>query len=116
MSSSSFVNTSITGGVLVGRLDREKIGEYESPVIRGEIEAAAAKTAWKVVLDLSEVRMVASAGLGLFVTLNKTCKDKGGKFAICNLDETLAQVFEMTKLHRVMTIAPTTEAAVKAVS
>lgn len=116
MSSSSFVNTSIIGGALVGRLDREKIGEYESPVVRGEIEAAAPQAGWKVVLDLSEVRMVASAGLGLFVTLNKICKDKGGKFAICNLDDTLTQVFEMTKLHRVMTIAPSTEAAVKAVS
>lgn len=116
MSSSSFVNTTFSGGVLVGKLDREKIGEYESPVIRGEIEGAASQAGWRVVLDLSEVRMVASAGLGLFVTLHKTCKDKGGRFAICNLDDTLTQVFEMTKLHRVMTISPSTEAAIKAVS
>lgn len=113
---SSFVISQITSGVLVARLDREKIGEYESPVIRAEIETAAPGGNWRVVLDLADVRMVASAGLGLFVTLNKLSKDKGGKFAICNLDETLKQVFEMTKLHRVMTIAPTVDAAIKAVS
>jgi anti-anti-sigma factor len=114
--SSSFVQSQIEHGVLVARLDREKIGEYESPVIRAEVESVAPGANWRVVLDLSDVRMVASAGLGAFVTLNKTCKDKGGRLALCNMDEMLRQVFEMTKLHRVLTIAATRDAAIKAVS
>ncbi len=113
---SSFVNSQNIGGVLVSRPDREKIGEYESPVIRGELEAQAPAANWRVVLDLSDVRMVASAGLGLFVSLSKICKEKGGKLAICCMDPALREVFELTKLHRVLTIADTREAAVKAVS
>lgn len=114
--SSSFVNSQSVGGVLVARLDREKIGEYESPIIKATVEAQAPAAGWRIVLDLSDVRMVASAGLGLFVTLNRTCKEKGGRFAIFGLDESLRAVFELTKLHRVVTIADSKDAAVKAVS
>lgn len=111
---SSFVISENVGGVLVARTDREKIGEYESPVIKSEIEAQAPAANWRIVLDLADVRMVASAGLGVLVSLNKICKEKGGKFAICGLDPMLKQVFEMTKLHRVLTICETRDAAIKA--
>lgn len=113
--SSSFVISQSVGGVLVSRLDREKIGEYESPIIKAAVESQAPAAQWRVVLDLSDVRMVASAGLGLFVTLNRTCKEKGGKLAICGMDEGLRGVFELTKLHRVLTISDSLDAAVKAV-
>lgn len=113
--SSSFVISESIGGVLVARLDREKIGEYESPIIKSAVETQAPAAGWRVALDLSDVRMVASAGLGLFVTLNRTCKEKGGKLAIFGMDEALRGVFELTKLHRVLTIADTKDAAVKAV-
>lgn len=114
--SDSFVAFQTVGPALVAKLEREKFGEYEAPVVQRELESHAANTQWRVVIDLSDVRLVASAGLGAFVNLNSTCKKKGGKFALCNLDENLREVFELTRLHKLLTIAKDREAAVKAVS
>lgn len=115
MSDTSFCKLETVSAVLVATLLREKVGEYESPIVRAEVEAAAGAARWRVVLDLSEVQMVASAGLGMLVTLNNAAKKGGGKLALCKLEPTLRQVFEMTKLHRVLTLCDTREQAIKAV-
>lgn len=116
MSETSFSKLETITGVLVATPQREKIGEYESPILRTEVEGAAGPTNWRVVIDLSEVQMIASAGLGMLVTLNGSAKKGGGKLALCKLEPMLKQVFEMTKLHRVLTICDTREQAIKAVS
>ncbi|QOJ01380.1 MAG: STAS domain-containing protein [Phycisphaeraceae bacterium] len=114
MNQSTFCTMDTVGGVLVARPQREKVGDYESPILKGEIEKAAPASGWKIVVDLSDVRLVASAGLGVLVSLNSACKKNGGKLAVCGMDENLRQVFEMTKLHRVLTIVGTRDEAVKA--
>ncbi len=114
MSQSSFTNMKITNGVLIARPEREKIGEYESPIMKAEIEEQAPAAKWKIVMEMHDVRLVASAGLGALVSLNQGCKKNGGKLVLCGLDANLKAVFELTKLHRVLMLVDTTEAAVKA--
>lgn len=113
---STFSNATVVSGVLVSAPDREKIGEYETPVLKAELEAAAPAVGWKVVLDLSEVRLLASAGLGMVVSLSKKCRENGGKLVLCAMDPMLKSVFEMTKLDRILTIVETRDLAMKAVA
>jgi anti-anti-sigma factor len=111
--------TSVTlapGPVAIVLLDREKLGEHECKPVEAEVLQAAAGARHRVVIDCSRVTMIASAGLGLLVTLDKECKKQGGKLAICELGEQLLMVLKLTKLDRLLRIVPDQEAALKAVS
>ena len=59
--------------------------------------------------------MVASAGLGAFLTLNPSCKKNGGKLVLFGMDPAIRQVFELTKLHKLLSIVDNREAALKVV-
>ncbi len=115
MSESSFTTIEHVAGIMVATPQREKIGDYESPIMRGEVEAAAPGSRWKIAVDMSQVRLVASAGLGALVAMNQTCKKNGGKLVLFGLDANLKQVFELTKLHRVLSIVGTRDEAIKAI-
>lgn len=115
MSDSSFTTIENVGGTLIATPQREKIGDYESPILRGEVEATAPGAGWRIAMDMSQVRLVASAGLGALVAMNQSCKKNGGKLVLFGLDANLKQVFELTKLHRVLSIVGTREEAIKAI-
>lgn len=114
MSTSSFVSHSLVGNVVVARLEREKITEHECQVILTELTEAAAKCQHHLAVDLSVVTLIASAGLGALITLNKNIKAKGGKVVFFNMSNDLMQVFKLTRLNTLLTIVKDRDAAVKA--
>lgn len=114
MSQSSFVTSGLVGNVMVARLEREKITEHESPVILAELSNAAAQCHNHLAVDLSMVTLIASAGLGALITLNKTLKGKGGKLVFFSMSDELMQVFKLTRLNTLLTIVKDRDAAVKA--
>ena len=61
------------GGVTVARITVPTISERECPGLLFDLSAAAQATGGRLVLDLSEVLMITSAGLGMFVNLRKAC-------------------------------------------
>lgn len=113
---STFVSTELVGGVLVAHLKCEKVAEREATVISGELVTQAAAHAWKLALDMTEVMLLASVGLGALVTLNKNCKAKGGKLVVYGLASELAEVLKITRLDRVLTIVKDRDAGVKALA
>ena len=69
-----------------------------------------------MVLDLSEVMLLASAGLGALLTINKACKAGGGSLAIFGTSDEIVGVLKITKLDKVLQIRTGRDAALKAVS
>jgi|GEM_PF-775071 len=116
MSTSTFVSTQTVGAAVVARIHREKYTEHECAALDAELGAVAARNKHRLVIDLSEVMMIASAGLGSLVTLDKACKKNGGKLAMFGMSDQLRQVFEITRLHKLLLLAKDRDAAVKAVS
>lgn len=94
----------------------EKVGARESQIIDEELRKAAPARGWRMVLDLKEVTLLASMGLGLLVTMNKEVGSHGGKLAICGLSPDIVQLLKVTHLERVLKIHPDRDAAIKAVS
>jgi len=113
---STFVSTEVVNGRLVARLKCEKVAEREAPIISGELGAEASKHSWRLALDMSEVMLLASVGLGALVTLNKNCKANSGKLVVFGLGSELFEVLKITRLDRIITIAKDRDAALKTLS
>jgi len=110
---SNFVQTDTTTGVLLAKINCEKISEYETNVLDQEIVALGDAHNWKMGLDLSDVQMIASVGLGLLVALNRKAKTGKGKLVLYNLTEQIRHVLKLTRLDIGLTIAATRDDALK---
>src|SRR5271170_8026053 len=58
----------------------------------------------KILLNFSNVEYLSSAALGKFITLNKKAQMAGGKLVMCNINEDIFEVFEITKLNKLFNI------------
>ena len=75
---------------LVGRLDVKAAREAESAF------ADAAAAAPNVLLDMSELDYIASAGLRALKRLRADVRKNGGKLTLRGVQEDVMEVFEMT--------------------
>jgi anti-sigma B factor antagonist len=68
----------------------------------------------RIVLDLSQVTFVDSSGLGAILSCLRELTAAGGDLKLCGVAAPVRALFEMVRLHRIMDILPTREAAVAA--
>lgn len=83
---------------LDGRLDTNTAPELEAAFKQ---EAADTKA---VVLDLSKLAYLSSAGLRVVLTIQKTMKSVNGSLVVKNVNETIMEVFEITGFSDILTI------------
>ncbi len=55
-------------------------------------------------IDLSNTHFIDSSGLGVLLSLNKTLRAQGGVLKLLNPSSAVAQLIELTRLHRVFDI------------
>jgi len=67
-----------------------------------------------VVMDLADVTMIDSAGLGVLIALLKLVGERGGDLRLAGLQKRVRLVFEITRTHRIFEIFDTAEEAVAA--
>ncbi len=68
----------------------------------------------KIVLDVSGIQFVDSAGLGALLSCLRKAASGGGDLKICGLTKPVRSVFEIARLHRVFDIYPNQADAVLA--
>lgn len=115
MSDGSLLNISSDPKTLFADIKCEKVGAREAQIIENDVRAQGPTRKWRIVMDLSDVTLLASMGLGMLVSLHKTCTQNGGKLIVCNIRPDIAEVLRITHLERVLKIVKDREAAVKAV-
>lgn len=82
-------------------------GEFDSltaPEVRATFEEIAEKRPTKVVLDLLNLRLIDSSGVGAIVSLFKRVKAVGGKFEVTNLHGQPRSIFKVLRLDKVFNI------------
>jgi anti-sigma B factor antagonist len=114
--SSTYLELNNTDRAIIAAVRCEKVGGREAQVLESELKAAAPKRGWRMVLDLTDVTLLASMGLGMLVTMHKECAGQGGKLAIFGLNADIAQLLKITHLERVLKITADKDAALKLVS
>src|SRR5207248_7092431 len=68
----------------------------------------------KILLNFGNVEYLSSAALAKLITLNKKLQQAGGRLILCNIDPSIYEVFEITKLNKLFNIQPEEQAALQA--
>ncbi len=113
MAGSAFASVELHGVSYVVKVLCDKLGSRESEILQQEMAAIVKQHGYRLAMDCSGVTMIASMGLGMFIQINKDCKGHAGKFVICGLSGELMKLLAMTKLEKVLTVAPDRAAALK---
>lgn len=64
-----------------------------------------------VIIDLTNVPYMDSAGLGCVVSVFTSCQNRGLKFVVCGLSSRLETLFEVTHVSTLIPTVPTLEVA-----
>jgi anti-sigma B factor antagonist len=100
-----------TSGVVEMRFPR---GNVDGTAVREMLEAAASLTERhdvRLLVDFSGVQMVSSGAMGMLVTMRKKLMHVGGQMQIAVPDEQVMESFRVTKLHQLLNIQGSVEAA-----
>ncbi len=115
MIESAYVKNELIENVLVVRLRTEQLTEREISAVVEDIGKDAPASGWKVAVDCSGVRFIASAGIGALVTVCRQCKEKDGHFAVFNASPEIEQLIQIMRLHKLFKMAPDEAKAIKSV-
>jgi anti-sigma B factor antagonist len=88
-----------------------EIDLHVSPSVTASLNVMIQKKPKRLVVDLSQVTYIDSAGLAALIEAMQTVEGYGGKFALAGLQETVRSIFEISRLDQVFQIFPNADAA-----
>ena len=98
-------------GLFIIKIVMREVHTLDVPDLKEKIQhAIIEKSIKKMVLDLSEVKVITSTGIGIFLNINQILKSQL-KLACPNDD--VKKVLELTKVTSVIKLFPTVEDALK---
>jgi anti-anti-sigma factor len=87
------------------RLEAQRVGAWDAePVLDSLLELAHTGKGRELRLDLSDLEYVTSAGLGMFVSLNRAVTAAGGRLSLFNVRPTVYEVFALTRLTSILDV------------
>src|SRR5579864_5434 len=102
-----------TDGVAVLALDGRIVLGEETNKLREGVKNLISQGKKKVVLDMKNVTMIDSSGLGALVAAYSSAKSGGASVRLCNLGAHFNEVLQITKLLTVFEVAKTEQDAVQ---
>ena len=91
-----------------------EIDLHVSPSITASLNAMIEKKPKRLVVDLSDVTYIDSAGLAALIQAMQKVEGYGGKFLLAGLQETVRSIFEISRLDQVFQIFADADAALGA--
>ncbi len=110
---SSHLKVKRAGGVsIVEFADRKILEELSIQEIGEELRAIVeGEPGPRLLLNFQNVDHLASAALGMLITLQKKVQEQNGTLKLSNINRQIFQVFRITRLNRVFDIHETAEEA-----
>lgn len=82
-----------------------------SPVLRQEIKRVQSERPERVVINLSAVPYMDSAGVATLVEAMQVARKTGTRLVLCSMQDKVRSIFEISRLDTVFTIVPDEAAA-----
>lgn len=100
MVGSSFVTLDMSGAHPVARVVCPTVGQREAEIIQRELLEAADKHRHRLAVDLTDVTMLTSMGIGALVTIHNSCKKAKGKVAFFGIRPEIQDVLSITRMDK----------------
>lgn len=97
-----------------GRLDQDTCDGFRGQLM-GHVDSAA-REGGAIVLDLSALEYVSSAGLRCFMLASRQAKAQHGRIFVAQLQPMVAEIFQISHFNLVFQVFPTVREALGAVS
>lgn len=85
----------------------EKLDGTISPALKSEFVMVNAGGGKNIVFDLTKTRYCDSSGLSAILVGNRLCKNAGGSFIICGVQDTVKKLITISQLDSILNITPT---------
>jgi stage II sporulation protein AA (anti-sigma F factor antagonist) len=89
-----------------------QINSANATGIEADLMAHIDKGERKIVLDLSRLDYISSAGLRVVLLLAKTLKQNAGKLVLCSIRPQVHEVFDISGFLAILSVADTREQAI----
>lgn len=99
------LETKKENGIVIVKPLSESINAAVSTEFKGSLIDIINQGSNFVLLNLSKVGFIDSSGLGAFISILKTIELNNGKVVICEMTPPILNLFKLTRLDRVFTIA-----------
>jgi anti-anti-sigma factor len=93
---------------------RGPVDVASSIALRGILAAAVGHVGARVLLDLSEVTLIDSSGVGVLVAAHREAEASGSTLVLAAPAGPAARVFELTRTNKLLRIEPTLDAGLTA--
>ncbi len=97
-------------------IETEKLDTHIAPSLKSELVLISGKGEKNIILDLQKCQYCDSSGLSAILVANRLCKNAGGTFVLCGLNEAVERLITISQLDTVISITPDTEEAEKLIS
>lgn len=108
----SYANALVIG--VAGRLDQDNCDAFRADLM-AHVERSA-HDGGAVILDLSGLEYVSSAGLRCFMLASRQAKAQHGRIFVASLQPMVAEIFEISHFNMVFQVFPTVREALAAAS
>jgi anti-sigma B factor antagonist len=103
------------GEVIVVKLSGRLDSSTAKPAEDGLAAAIVGAEGPRVVIDLTGLAYISSAGLRVLLLTNKKIKNAGGRLALCGVAASVREVFSISGFDTILSLQPGRSAAIAAV-
>ena len=89
------------------QVQSEKLDTHIAPALKSELVLVSGKGEKNIILDLKKCLYCDSSGLSAVLVANRLCKNAGGVFVLCGLNEAVERLITISQLDTVLTITDT---------
>ena len=97
-------------------IETEKLDTHIAPSLKSELVLISGKGERNIILDLQKCQYCDSSRLSAILVANRLCKNAGGTFVLCGLNEAVERLITISQLDTVLSITADIEEAEKIIS
>ncbi|MBE0677067.1 MAG: STAS domain-containing protein [Bacteroidales bacterium] len=94
----------------------EKLDTHIAPALKSELVLVSGKGEKNIILNLKNCHYCDSSGLSAILVANRLCKNAGGTFVLCGLNEAVERLITISQLDTVLSITGNLDEAEKMIS
>ncbi|MGM0666168.1 MAG: STAS domain-containing protein [Bacteroidota bacterium] len=98
------------------QVQTEKLDTHVAPALKSELVLVSGKGEKNIILDLEKCEYCDSSGLSAILVANRLCKNAGGTFVLCGLNDAVERLITISQLDTVLNITDSVANAEKMIS